>query len=344
MDQPMRLPVLRASRIRQGDTIGIVSPSWGGAGMFPSRVERGVAQLSALGYKVRFGQHALNRQGFVSDTPENRARDFHDLFLDPSVRLILAAIGGDHSCHLLPFLDFDLLRRNPKPLVGFSDVTVLNVAIWKTSGLVTFNGPALLTDFAENPGMLEYTRAGFLKAVADDTPIGRITPAASWTEEPQDWTTNAVLERARALTPSEGWTWLKQGVGEGVLVGGCIESLQHLRGTPFWPDWNGAIFFFETSEDKPSPATIDGILMDYENMGVLENLNGMLIGRPRGYSLEEKAQLREIILDRTRRHSFPIVSDMDFGHTSPQFSIPIGCRARIHAESRSFEILEPGVS
>jgi muramoyltetrapeptide carboxypeptidase LdcA involved in peptidoglycan recycling len=163
-------------------------------------------------------------------------------------------------------------------------------------------------------------------------------------QKPESLTTNAVLERPRALTPSDGWTWLKDGSDEGVLIGGCIESLQHLRGTPFWPDWNDAIFFFETSEDKPSPATVDGILMDYENMGVLENLRGMLIGRPMRYSVEEKAQLHEIILERTRRHSFPIVSNMDFGHTSPQFTIPIGCRARIHSESRSFEILEPGVS
>jgi len=312
--------------------------------MFPHRVERGVAQLEALGYKVKLATHALSSSGFVSDTAENRVSDLHEMFRDPSVRLVLAAIGGDHSCHLLPLLDFELIRRNPKPLVGYSDITVLNVAIWKTTGLVTFNGPAFLTDFAENPVMFEYAKHGFLKAVAQAEAIGRVTPAAQWTEESQDWETKADLERPRELNASDGWTWLKAGSGEGVLVGGCIESLQHLRGTPFWPEWDDAIVFFETSEEKPSPATVDGILMDYENMGVLDKLQGMLVGRPMSYSDEEKAELREVLLDRTRRYSFPIICDMDFGHTKPQLTIPIGCRARIESRAQSFEILEPGVS
>ena len=86
--------------------------------------------------------HALNRLGFVSDTPQNRADDLHRMFGDPEVKAIVAAIGGDHSCHLLPLLDFDLIWHNPKVFMGFSDITVLNVAIWKETGLVTFNGPA----------------------------------------------------------------------------------------------------------------------------------------------------------------------------------------------------------
>jgi muramoyltetrapeptide carboxypeptidase len=340
----MRPPVLKAPRLRRGDVVGIVSPSWGGAGAFPHRVERGVAQLEALGYRVRLGRHALNQHGFVSDTPEHRVSDLHELFLDPSVRLILAAIGGDHSCHLLPLLDFDVIRRHPKALVGFSDITVLNVAIWQATGLVTFNGPALLTDFAEYPAMLDYTQRGFLEALTTGDAVGRVGPSSAWTEEMLAWETKADLERARASTPSEGWTWLKPGIGEGVLVGGCLESLQHLRGTRFWPDWYETIFFFETSENKPSPSKVDGLLMDYENMGVFENLRGMLVGRSMRYSREEVAQLRDIILERTRRYDFPIVTDMDFGHTSPQLTLPIGCRARIDTARQTFEILEPAVT
>ncbi|HYO97978.1 MAG TPA: hypothetical protein VER33_25920, partial [Polyangiaceae bacterium] len=175
-------------------------------------------------------------------------------------------------------------------------------------------------------------------------PRRTVLPALHWTEEMLDWGTKADLERPRALSASNGWSWLREGVGEGPLIGGCLESLQHLRGTRFWPDWSGAIFFFETSEEKPSPATVDGMLMDYENMGVFEQLRGMLIGRPMHYSEEEKRQLREIILERTARYSFPIVSDMDFGHTSPQLTLPLGCRARIDSQARAFELLEAGVS
>ena len=159
-----------------------------------------------------------------------------------------------------------------------------------------------------------------------------------------EWSTKADLERPRALTDSDGWSWLRPGVAEGTLVGGCIESLQHLRGTKYWPDLSGKILFLETSEEHPSPATVDGILMDYENMGVLGELSGLLFGRPMEYSDGEKEELRRVILDRTRGCSYPIVADMDFGHTAPQFVLPIGCTARIDSSEESFEILEVCVS
>ena len=100
---------------------------------------------------------------------------------------------------------------------------------------------------------------------------------------------------------------------------------------------------FETSEGPPSPAKVDGILMDYENMGVLERLTGLIVGRPMRYSDKEKQQLREVVLERTSQYTFPIVTDMDFGHTAPQFTIPIGCRARIDAQVQQFEIMDAAV-
>lgn len=335
--------MIRPPRLQPGDTVGLVSPSWGGAGAYPHRVERGVQHLQSLGFKVRIAPHALNQRGFVSDTPQNRAHDIHSLFADPEVKLILAAIGGDHSCHLLPLLDFDLIRKNPKVFMGFSDITVLNVAIWKRTGMVTFNGPALLTDFAEYPRMFEYTERYMLKALCEARPIGVIEPSTWWTEEFLDWAKKEDLKQPRARHNSAGWSWLRGGVAEGVLIGGCLESLEHLRGTEFWPEWQDAIMFFETSEGPPSPESVDGILMDYENMGVLQRLKGLMVGRPMRYTEEEKQQLREVVLERTSGYTFPIVTDMDFGHTAPQFTIPIGCRAWIDAENQRFEIIDAAV-
>ncbi len=335
--------MLRAPRLCRGGTVGIVSPSWGGAGAFPHRLRKGVARLESLGFRVAIGPHALEQRSFVSDTAENRVADLHQMFRDPQVQAIVAAIGGDHSCHLLPLLDFDLIRKNPTILMGFSDVTVLNVAIWQTTGLVTFNGPALLTDFAEHPRMLDYTETSFLRTVCRAEPPGRIEPSPRWTEEHLDWAAQADLERPRRQEPSDGWTWLRPGHARGTLVGGCLESLQHLRGTQFWPRLAGAILFLETSEEKPSLAKVDGILMDYENMGVLQALAGLLFGRPMKYSDAEKGELREVLLERTGRYDFPVVADMDFGHTSPQFVLPVGCEARIDSTTRRFEILEAAV-
>ena len=154
----------------------------------------------------------------------------------------------------------------------------------------------------------------------------------------------ACLRSISKMEESPGWSWLRSGISEGVLVGGCIESLQHLRGTRYWPNLDGAILFLETSEEAPSPARVDGILMDYENMGVLEGLAGLLFGRPMSYSESDKEALRQVVAERTAGFDFPVICDMDFGHTAPQFILPIGCRARIDSQALTFSILETAVS
>ena len=333
---------LKPARLQPGDTIGIITPSFGGPAFFPHRMERGIAYLESLGYRTKVGTHAWNAQGFVADTPENRVADLHAMFADAEVKAIVSSIGGDHSCHLLPLIDFDLIRANPKIFMGYSDITVLNVALYQQTGLITFNGPALMTDFAEYPTMMDYTSRWLWPVITRAEPVGAVEPAESWTEEFLDWGQQLDLTCPRALLPNPGWNWLKPGSAEGVLIGGCIESLQHLRGTPYWPGWENAILFFETSEEKPTPARLDGILMDYENMGVLAQLKGLLVGRPMSYTDAEKAELRAVILERTRRYDFPIITDMDFGHTTPQMTLPIGCRARI--SPGRFELIEAAVA
>ncbi|HVE70510.1 MAG TPA: S66 peptidase family protein [Thermoanaerobaculia bacterium] len=327
--------------MKKGDTVGIVSPSWGGAGLFPDRLQHGVQCLRELGYGVRIAPHALNVRGIVSDTAPDRARDIHKMFADSTVQAIISAIGGDHSCHLLPYIDFELIGRNPKIFVGSSDITVLNVAIWKKTGLTTFNGPALLPDFAEWPRMFNYTKESFLRAVGQATPIGVVAPSTEFTDEYLDWGRGLDRERARILRPNPGWTWLREGRGEGPLIGGCLESLQHLRGTPYWPKWDGAVFFFESSGEPPE--TLDAILMDYENMGVWEEVSGVIAGRPYRYTDEQTRRFHDVLSERTRKYRFPVIADMDFGHTAPQFTIPIGSRARIDSASCGFEILEAAV-
>lgn len=191
--------------------------------------------------------------------------------------------------------------------------------------------------------MFEYTETHMLRALCDAQPLGVIEPSPWWTEEFLDWAEQADLQRPRTRQNSAGWSWLRGGMAEGVLIGGCLESLEHLRGTRFWPEWQDAILFFETSEEAPPPERVDSLLMDYENMGVLQSLQGLLVGRPMRYTAAAKQQLREVLLERTRGYTFPVVADMDFGHTAPQFTVPLGCRARIDAERQRFEVLDAAV-
>jgi len=344
-EKAVSLDTIKPARLEKEDTIGLVSPSWGAAGLFPHRVEQATKQIEALGYKLKIGRYSLNhKREHISDTPDHRVADIHDMFRNPEIKAIIAAIGGDHSSQLLPLLDFDLIRNNPKIFMGYSDITVLNIAIWKMTGIVTFNGPAIISDFAEYPAMFSYTRDNMLRVLTRADAVGKVMPSSWWTEEFLDWENREDLQRPRARVPSAGWRWIKSGKTEGVLVGGSLESLQHLRGTPYWPDFNDAILFIETSELGASPTSTDSVLMAYENMGIFPKLKGLLVGRAYGYDDVEKEGLRDVILERTKLFDFPIITDMDFGHTSPQFTLPVGVRARIDTDRTSFEIIESAVS
>jgi len=333
---------MKPPALRPGDSIGVVALSWNGPATYPHRVERGRRYLESLGYRVVLAPHVYGDRGHLAGTPEERAADLHGLFADPSVRAIVSAIGGNHSCHLLPLLDWDLIRRNPTIVVGYSDTTVPNLAIYARTGLTTFNGPALMTDFGEYPAPFAYTVEAWQRALCRAEAIGAVSPAAAWTDEFLDWGTRADLARPRALRPSHGWTWLKGGRVTGRLIGGCLEDMQHLRGTPYWPDLTGAILFVETMTLKP--ASFDSVLQDYENMGVFAQIAGLLVGRSPGYSDRQHADLRAVLLERTRRYAFPIVADMDFGHTAPQLTLPIGCRAELDVADHRFAITEAAVT
>lgn len=273
----MNTSSIRPQALQPGGTIGIVTPSWCGPAVFPHRLERGRQFLESLGYRVVLAPHAFGCRGTVSGTGEEHADDLHQFFADPAVRAIFSAIGGDHSNHLLPFLDWELIRRNPKIFLGWSDTTVLAWAIHTQTDLVTFMGPAVMTGLAEFPAPLPYAVQSLQRLLTVPQPYGPIAPASEWTEELLDWREKIDLTRPRRLQPSPGWTWLKGGQSEGRLLGGCLGSIQHLRGTPYWPDFSDAILFFETSELVPPPEWVDAVLQDFENMGVLRQLLGVSI-------------------------------------------------------------------
>ena len=337
---------LRARALSAGSTVAVVAPSWCGPAVAPHRVERGRDYLERQGYRVVLAPHLFAQDRWAAGKPEQRAQDLMTMFEDPAIDAVWAAIGGDYACHLLPHLDWDLIARNPKVFIGFSDITVINAALHTVTGLVTFNGPSLMNELAEFPAPPEYAMRQLWRVLASPTAARVIEPASEWTEEHLEWTTREDLTRGRTYTTSPGWTWLREGTAEGRLFGGCLESLQHLRGTPYFPAptaLEGALFFWEISEVRPSPEWVDAVLQDYENMDVLSHLGGMLVGRPYGYSDADKVVLREVILERTKRYRFPIVTDMDFGHTSPQMTLPLGCQARIDGDRHTFSINEAAV-
>jgi len=284
--------------------------------------------------------HAGDRDGWVSAPAAQRVRDFHDAFLDDDVSVVLASIGGNHSNQMLPLLDYDLIRSHPKLFQGFSDNTVLHWALLEHAGLCTLYGPALVLEMAEYPKVLDYTDRYLRAAWFGDEPVS-FKASEEWTDEFLDFETRADLERARVLRPNSGWEALRPGAARGPLVGGCLETIcWHLKGSTEWLDLDGAILFLETSEEAPSPSDVDAYLADFENLGVFEQIGGLVFGRPAHYQDEDVEVLHRVIQERTATSSIPVLANLDCGHTDPMLTLPLGAEVRVDSAANVFETTE----
>jgi len=345
--------MIKPQKLQPGDKVAAVSLSWGGPGAFPHRYQAGVRQLEReFGVQVAEMPHTLAEPGWLAQNPQARAADLMAAFQDPSIKAIISTIGGDDSIRLLPFLDLDVIRENPKILLGYSDTTISHMACFK-AGLSSFYGPAIMAGFAENGGLFPYMIESVRKTLFNAGPIGEIKPnMEGWTVELIDWADPVNQSRKRKRNPYSGWHFLQgEGVRQGRLIGGCFEVLDWLRGTEFWPSleqWQDAILFLETSEDAPTPEAVKFGLRSLGALGVLSKLSGLLFGRPGGYMpLEQFKEYDQVILQVVRDEwgldGLPVVTQMDFGHTDPMFILPYGIKAEIDCLEQRFTILENAV-
>jgi len=342
--------LIKLKALKVGDTVGLISPSAPLAGLVPHRTQQGIKMLQELGFKVKIGKHALKVTGHTAGTAKERAEDIHSFFKDKEVKAIFSFIGGNHSNQILKYLDFNFIKSNPKIFLGYSDATVLHFALYTKSKLITFYGPAVLTQFAENPKLLPYTETYLKKAVMETRPVGKIQPSSQWTDEILDWFKKEDLKRPRKVRRNRGWQWLRKGKAEGLILGGCITSMLHLRGTEYWPDFSGSIFFWETPESGDDftkgekVENIDSYLSDLELSGVFKDIRGLIVGRFFGYSKQEKREVIKIIRERTTDYQFPVLINVDIGHSDPMITVPLGVKVRIDSSKNLFEIKESGVS
>jgi muramoyltetrapeptide carboxypeptidase len=341
--------MIKPSRLQRGDTIGLVSPSSGVAGLAPHRFEIGVKNLEQLGLKIKVGTHARTVAGWTAGTAEQRADDLNAMFADTDVKAIMCCIGGFHANQIVRLLDYPMIEKNPKIFIGFSDISVLHFALHAQANLVTFYGPALLTQFGEPFGVNSYTLEMFLRALTNNDPIGRVAASTEWTDEVLNWFQKKDLERPRMMKPNAGHIWLVPGSCQGVLVGGCITSILHLRGTEFWPKTDGRIFFWEIPESDSdmkkgeSVARVDAFLTDLELSKTFDQITGMIIGRPKGYSDEDEQLLRKVILSHMKSYEIPILYNVDIGHTDPIMTLPLGVEAKLDSKTNTFSIVESAV-
>ncbi len=342
--------MLKPPKLNKGDTVALLSPSSGLGGTFPHRIDNAVKALRNLGFVVKEFPTTRKLTGHHSaGTPEERAKDINDAFGDKSVKAIICTIGGMTANQILKHLDFSIVRDNPTIFCGYSDISVLHYALNTKNNLVTFYGPAAMTQFGEFPKPLDYTIEYFLKAITKTQPVGSIQPSQKWTDEFMDWSTNADMIRPRNMMGNNGFEWLSEGDAHGISIGGCLPSILHLKGTEYWPDYNNKILFLETPEGE-DPAKglplsyVDSYLTDLEINGVFDEICGLIFGRPYKYAEAEKTKLKEILSKIGEKYSIPILFGADIGHTDPIITLPIGVKISINSEKNSFAIEESAVA
>jgi muramoyltetrapeptide carboxypeptidase LdcA involved in peptidoglycan recycling len=340
--------VIKPKKLNSGDKVATVSISWGGPSVFPQRYQIGVQQLQKeFDLQVVEMPNTLKPAYWLARNPQARAEDLMQAFADPAIKGIFAAIGGEDSIRLLPYIDFDIIRNNPKIFMGYSDTTISHLMCYKAE-LVSFYGPSVMAEFAENGGISPYIAQSLRQTLFSREVIGEIKPSTGWTIERLDWANPENQNIKRKLNPTAGWKFLQgTGVHRGHLLGGCLEVFDWTRGTELFPmQWKDAIFFFEISEDAPPPEFVRYTLRVYAAMGILSQLAGILFGRPYDNDAKFAAYdqaILQIVRDEEGLTELPIITRMDFGHTSPMFVLPYGAQAEIDCDNQRFSILENAV-
>lgn len=344
------IKLIKPKALKRGDKIATVSLSWGGAGdeEILWRYKQGKKRLEEeFGLEVIEMENTLKGSSYIYQHPQKRAEDLMNAFKDKTIKGIFSCIGGNESIRMLPYIDFDIIRENPKVVIGYSDTTVSHFICLK-AGLSSFYGPSVLAEFAENVKMFDYTKCWFEKAIFDTTQIGEIKSSEIWTSEYLSWDISN-KDMQRNTYKHEGYEILQgKGTAKGKLIGGCIEVLEMLKGTEIWPSrkqWENSILFIETSEDTPEPTYLEYWLRNYGSQRILNLVNGIIIGKPydNKYYEEYKQVILKVVRDELGLKHIPIIYNMNFGHTAPMITIPYGSKAEIDCDKAIFRILESGV-
>jgi muramoyltetrapeptide carboxypeptidase LdcA involved in peptidoglycan recycling len=342
------LNLITPNKLHKGDKVATVSLSWGGAGdaNLKWRYQQGKKRLEKeFGLEVVEMPNTLKDSEYIYNHPEKRAEDFMQAFSDKSIKGIFSCIGGEESIRMLPYINFDVIKNNPKVFIGYSDTTVEHFMCLK-AGISSFYGASVLVELAENIKMDDYTKQFLDKALFNNEVIGSIEASDYWTSEYLAWDIEN-KNTARKLQKNNNYELL-QGSGkvQGRLIGGCIEVLEMMKGTDLWnkSDFDNAILFLETSEEMPTPGYVEYWLRNYGSQGILQKIKGIIWGKPihHKYYDEYKKSIKKI-MSELELTNLPILYNLNFGHTSPMCVLPYGSLAEIDCDNIKFSILESGV-
>lgn len=313
-----------AERLKPGDEIRVIAPSRSMAIVKEKQIELAIERLNKLGFTVTFGRNTNpdEHDEFFSTSVNKRIEDLHDAFLDPNVKGILTVLGGYNANQLLQYIDYDLIKENPKVFCGYSDITALSAAIYQKTGLITYSGPHFST-FGVKYG-LEYTLNSFIDAVTNDAPY-EVEPSPFWSDD--SWYLD---QEDRTFVDQENYVVLQEGEAKGVLIGGNLCTLNLLQGTEFMPPLKNSILFIEDDSESHS-FTFDRDLQSILQLPDAKEIKGLLIGRFQKDSHVTETALRKMIETKKELKNIPIIANVNFGHVQPFATIPIGASATVKA-------------
>ena len=289
--------------IKSNGTIGIISPSWPPQ---KKQLESGLNYLKSRGLNIKLGKNVGKRHGYFSGTDEERLSDIHDMFADPEIDIIMCTRGGWGGLRLINKIDYDLVRKNPKLLVGYSDITTLQLAFWTKIALPSLSGPMVGVEMGK--GIAAFSEQHLWGQIYNRNPFYHFNYQQSDTSV------------------------MKPGKAQGVLLGGCLSLVCHLIGTEYSPDYSGAILFLEDVGEKPYK--IDRYLAQLKQSGILNKINGLILGYFMDCTADEDEvsfHVDEILDDYFSGIAYPVIRNFPYGH-GVKFSMPIGVRTVLDTE------------
>jgi muramoyltetrapeptide carboxypeptidase len=295
-------------RLAPGDTIGIVAPA--SPPDKPEIIDEAIERFTGLGFKIKPGKNLRKRDGYLAGSDEERAADINELFADPEVRGIFALRGGYGSCRILPLLDYDAIRANPKPLVGYSDITAMHLAILVKTGLVTYHGSNASSAFRpENIDACQRMLMGSPRPPGDG---------------PEILFSRNDAHGAKVKT-------VVAGRAQGQILGGNMTCLLRVLATPYAPDFRGAILFLEDTGEKAY--RVDGMFTHLRLAGILSQLGGLVLGQFDHVDPAEQTRITACLQREAERIGVPCVSGAPIGHFPGQIIVPQGAQAELDADT-----------
>lgn len=324
------------TKLKVGDSIGIFSPSSPITYSCPNRFDRAKKYLQSKGFKIVEGNLTGKCDFYRSGSIIERAEELNTLIRNTAIKCIMATIGGMNSNSILPYIDYDEFKKNPKIIIGYSDVTAILLAIYAQTGISTYYGPALVASFGELPPFVDSTYKYFQKITMDKTKIPYVfeTPKY-WTDEHINWETQDISKEKR----ENHWITVYGGIVSGRVIGGNLNTMQGIWGSKYMPEIKyGDILFIEDS--LKDSATIERSFSFLKLNGVFDKISGIILGKHELFDdLKTGRKPYEILLEVLGDKELPFIAEFDCCHTHPMITLPIGCEIELDATNKKVTII-----